>query len=174
MANLSSRPTRVCTTREISTHAHQEFRNLLFLPNYYSAASPYPCLMSLTLSHCVCSGGFHLPRSVPPDPRAISLYVLTRSRDLMRARYADHHSASLARMVAALRQCACGTSHVVRGWKEGRRESSELKAFYYHILRECSQALIFLLRKVVIYIFDKVTYKMQDITSRQETVSQVT
>ena len=101
-----------------STHAPQEFRNLLLLPNY--------SLPRMSLSHCVCSGGFHPP--LPPPSRSISLCSHAQPGFDARAvcRLFRRARVSLARSPHSgnVRDAAAQV-HVVRGWKEGRRKKKK-------------------------------------------------
>ena len=108
-----TRPGGVCTTREISTPSLtalaprrlQEFRNLLFLPITPGRNARYLCPYLI-----VFVPADSIPHPDPPPLPSRSLYVLTRSRDLMRARYADYAAAPLAQV------------HVVRPSEEGGEE----------------------------------------------------
>ena len=106
-------PGGVCTTREISTPSLtalaprrlQEFRNLLFLPITPGRNARYLCPYLI-----VFVPADSIPHPDPPPLPSRSLYVLTRSRDLMRARYADYAAAPLAQV------------HVVRPSEEGEKK----------------------------------------------------
>ena len=85
----------------------QEFRNLLFLPITPGRNARYLCPYLI-----VFVPADSIPHPDPPPLPSRSLYVLTRSRDLMRARYADYAAAPLAQV------------HVVRPSVRGRGRRS--------------------------------------------------